>query len=51
VLLHTQTINDDNPFRLPADVTYRRCFFELTGDIPVDDVSIATSMDELDAAA
>jgi hypothetical protein len=52
VLLHSEAINDDNPFRLPGEVTYQRCFFELAGDIPVDDVTIATSMEELlDVAA
>jgi hypothetical protein len=51
VLLHEQTITDDEAFRLPAGNLYRRCYFEVTGDIPVVDVAIATSMDELDVAA
>lgn len=51
-LLHTQILNDDEAFRLPGDILYRKCFFEITGDIPVDEVVIATSMEEiLDAAA
>jgi len=52
VLLIEKSVVDDEAFRLPGDVLYRRCFFELIGDIPVDDVTIATSMEELlDAAA
>lgn len=50
-LIHSQAINDDNPFRLPAAVTYQRCYYIIEGDIPVDEVSIATSMEELLDAA
>lgn len=50
ILLHEQEITDDQPFRLPADNLYRRCYYELSGDTPIDEVAIATSMEELDAA-
>jgi hypothetical protein len=46
-LLHTETITDKKTFRLPADVLYKRCYYELTGDLPIIQVIIATSMDEL----
>jgi hypothetical protein len=45
-LLHTQSIDDDAPFRLPAGVLYRRMYYEIEGDIPVVEVVIATSTQE-----
>jgi len=46
-LLFTKTITGTDTFRLPADVLYKRCYYELTGDLPITMVIIATSMDEL----
>lgn len=51
VLLLEKTISDNEAFRLPAANAYRRCYFEVSGDIPVVDVAIAPSMEELDVAA
>jgi hypothetical protein len=50
-LLLEKTIEDDEAFRLPGSNVYRRCYYEVSGDIPVCDVTIAPSMEELDAAA
>lgn len=50
-LLLTKTISSDEAFRLPAGNAYRRCYFEISGDVPVVDVALAPSMEELDAAA
>jgi hypothetical protein len=46
-LLFTKTITGTEVFRLPADVLYKRCYYELTGDLPIIMVIIASSMDEL----
>jgi hypothetical protein len=46
-LLFTKTITGMDEFRLPADVLYKRCYYELTGDLPIIMVIIASSMDEL----
>lgn len=37
----------ENTFRLPADKTYKRCYFEFIGYVPVKQITIATSVDEL----
>ena len=50
-LLLEKTILDDEAFRLPSANVYRRCYYEISGDIPVVDVAIAPSMEELDVAA
>lgn len=50
-LLLTKTITSDEAFRLPAGNAYRRCYFEVSGDVPVVDVALAPSMEELDVAA
>jgi hypothetical protein len=47
VLLFTRSITGTVTFRLPADVLYKRCYYELIGDIPIVMVVIADSMDEL----
>lgn len=47
VLLFTKAITDIDTFRLPADVLYKRCYYELIGDLPIIMVLIASSMDEL----
>lgn len=49
-LILTKTISDDDAFRLPGTNIYRRCYFEVSGDVPIVDVAIATSLEELDAA-
>jgi len=46
-LIHTEAIENDEPFRLPGDNLYRRCYFEIMGDTPVDEIIIATSMEEI----
>jgi hypothetical protein len=46
-LLFTKTITGIDTFRLPADVLYKRCYYEITGDLPIIMVLIASSMDEL----
>jgi hypothetical protein len=46
-LLFTKTITGIDTFRLPADVLYKRCYYELTGDLPIIMVLIASSMDEI----
>ncbi|MEN6465540.1 MAG: hypothetical protein ABFD62_10205 [Syntrophaceae bacterium] len=51
VLLHTRSITSNDPFRLPGGVLYRRCYFEITGDLPVSEIAVATSMEELLDAA
>ncbi len=50
-LIFTKTIINNDAFRLPAGVLYQRCFYELLGDIPVDEVILASSMEELNDAA
>jgi hypothetical protein len=50
VLLMEKQIINDNAFRLPSGILYRRCYFEIIGDTPICEVSLATSMEELDAA-
>lgn len=46
-LLFTRSITGTSTFRLPADVLYKRCYYELIGDIPIAMVIITNSMDEL----
>jgi hypothetical protein len=46
-LLFTKTITGTDTFRLPADILYKRCYYELTGDLPIIMALIASSMDEL----
>jgi hypothetical protein len=46
-LLFTKTITGTDTFRLPANVLYKRCYYELTGDLPIIMAIIASSMDEL----
>lgn len=48
ILIHTETVMNDDPFRLPADVLYKKVEYELIGYAPVQEVAIATSADELD---
>lgn len=50
-LIYTKTVTSDAPFRLPAGVLYKRCYYEIIGYVAVDEVAVATSMEELDAAA
>lgn len=48
-LLFTRSITGTSTFRLPADVLYKRCYYELVGDVPISTVLIASSMDELNS--
>jgi hypothetical protein len=47
VLKHTQTVADRNPFRLPSGYRAFEFQIELEGTNPVQDVAIATSVEEL----
>lgn len=47
VLKHTQTVADRNPFRLPSGYRAFEFQIELEGSTPVQDVAIATSVEEL----
>ncbi len=49
VLLHTETVQDEEPFRLPGGVMYKYMEYELSGYGPVREISIATSIEELDS--
>jgi hypothetical protein len=44
-------ITSDEPIRLPARRLYRRCYYDLEGDVPVAQIRLATSMEELIDAA
>jgi hypothetical protein len=46
-LKHTQTVADRNPFRLPSGYRAFEFHIELEGTNPVQDVAIATSVEEL----
>ena len=48
-LLHTETVSSDEPFRLPADVLYKKLEYELIGYVPIQEVAISTSVEELEA--
>ena len=50
-LVHTETVQSDEPFRLPSSVMYKRCFFELTGYLAVTEICLANAVEELDAAS
>jgi len=47
-LIHTETITSDEPFRLPSGVMYKHMEYELIGYVPVTEVVLATSMDEIE---
>jgi hypothetical protein len=47
VLKHTQTVADRNPFRLPSGYRAFEFQVEIEGTNPVQDVAIATSVEEL----
>jgi hypothetical protein len=44
---HTQEISSDTPFNLPGGYTANDWYFEIVADVPVSQVSLATSMMEL----
>jgi hypothetical protein len=46
-LIFTKVIESGKPFRLPGDIMYQRCYWELQGDTPVDEIIMATSMEEI----
>jgi hypothetical protein len=46
-LKHTQTVADRNPFRLPGGFRAFEYQFELEGTNPVQDLLVATSVEEL----
>lgn len=46
-LLFTRSITGTSIFKLPADILYERCSYELIGDVPIVRVIIASSMDEI----
>jgi hypothetical protein len=46
-LIHTETLTDTKTFRLPSKNKYRRFYYEVTGDLPIVEIKIATSMEEL----
>ena len=48
-LFHTEIVTDEEPFRLPTSDMYKTFEYELIGFSPVKEVSIAPSMEELDA--
>ena len=50
-LLHTETVQDDEPFRLPDGVLYKKMEYELIGYVPVQEVALAPSVEELDEVA
>jgi hypothetical protein len=47
VLLHTETVQDNDPFRLPSDILYGEVEYEIIGYVAVKEVRIATSVEEL----
>lgn len=47
-LLFTKTVQDNNPFRLPADLLYKHLEYELIGYVPIKEVTVAPSMDEIE---
>ena len=47
-LIHTETVQDDEPFRLPADVLYKHVEYEVIGYVPIIEIALATSVEELD---
>lgn len=47
VVRHTHEANDESPFNLPGGYTAREWSFEITADVPVCGVSLATSMMEI----
>lgn len=46
-LLFTKALESGKPFRLPGDIMYQRCYWELQGDTPVVEIIMATSMEEI----
>ena len=47
-LLHTQTVQDDQPFRLPAGVMYKTLEYQVSGYVPIKEITIAPSVEELE---
>jgi len=50
VLKHTETVADNNPFRLPSGYYSQNVQIELSGGYPIQVASIAHSMDEISKA-
>jgi len=47
-LIHTETVQDDEPFRLPDEVLYKHVEYEIIGYVPIIEIAIATSVEEID---
>lgn len=50
-LIHTETVQDDEPFRLADAGMYKKVEYQLIGYVPIQEVAMASSVEELESYA